>query len=56
MNSIKKIAVIQAYIHHLKGVEVEIQLPRTKRHADLLEIAFSDAFNYFEGLNNFSKV
>lgn len=44
MSSVKeKIATVQIYIHHVKGVNVDIALPRTKLQAFLLLKAFEVA-------------
>ena len=43
-----KIAVVQCYIHHLKGVEVDIIIPQTFDEAIKLEKAYKVAKSYFE--------
>lgn len=48
MGIIDKIALVQCYIHHLKGVEVSINPPTSIRQILLLEDAYNTALNYFK--------
>ena len=45
--TLEKIAFVQCYIHHVKGVEVDIETPTNSRQWQLLEVAFQKALNYF---------
>jgi len=44
----RQIATIQCYIHHLKGVEVDIKIPETMREKQLLKIALNSANQYLK--------
>jgi len=46
INTLEKIAMVQCYIHHMKGVDVDIEVPRTINHMMLLDQAFIVARNY----------
>lgn len=47
MRQAQKIALVQCYIHHMKGIEVNINPPRTIHDSILLEQAFATATQYF---------
>ena len=42
-----QIALVQCYIHHVKGEEVNISPPTNIRHLALLNQAYNVALNYF---------
>lgn len=54
MNINKMISIVQIYIHHRKGVEVDISIKNT-RDLILLSQAYRDAVDWM-GLNNFKYV
>jgi hypothetical protein len=46
MNYLHQIAVIQCYIHHVKGVEVQINLPRNIGEIKKLNQMYNIAKDY----------
>jgi hypothetical protein len=50
MNTLHKIAVVQAYINHIKGVTVNINPPQTLRQHQLLDIAYNKAQQHLDSI------
>jgi len=44
----RQVAIIQCYIHHIKGVEVQIDIPRTRHEITLLKKALQVANKYLK--------
>lgn len=45
--TLQKIALVQCFIHHVKGCEVDIAIPKNGKEKDLLNRAYNDARLYF---------
>jgi hypothetical protein len=44
----RQIARVQCYIHHVKGVEVQIKMPENRQQLTLLKIALQSATKYLK--------
>jgi len=48
LDLMRQIATVQCYIHHVKGVEVQIAIPQTIQEITLLKQALRAATNYLK--------
>lgn len=51
IDMILKISVVQAYINHITGKTVQINIPNTQIRLQLLEEAYAKATSYFNENN-----
>jgi len=47
ITALQKIAIVQSYIYHRKGVNIKIQVPSNFKQTRLLSKAFITAQTYF---------